>query len=444
MAFDRSKYQASRFETIKKEEAKFLQSDKKFVDYGEGRKAPFYTIAEGKNQVHVLPAHTPEDPAYVAMRTALLKVMSDEYENGEKTGRKILRGKKIFIATQHCDAVREAGLQDPIEYYIQKVFEQAELIQDQDEKKKFLFPIQGGGSGKNWVPGCLPLSTWVCYIQDIKRDLYRLELRNNWFTQLQKKSMELAEESEKVSLDMFSSPDDGFPLIIIKGKKEIKGREQVYYEIDAAKPKMGQSWDDFFEQNKITDEELQRLEKQPSLRKLYVNCYTTRDLELALDGLKNLEKEHPEYNILHTPEFEELVEKLYSVVPNPTQEDEEGEQKEDAFDQAMKKENSSEVTPIKMKRFLREYIAENYGEDYALPNLSKEELKQWYALAQDGEELPFGENEEDNESEAEEEAADYEEPSANEEPEEEPEPEVKPQRRDVNSIRNTLRNMVKK
>ena len=108
MAFDRSKYQASRFETIKKEEAKFLQSDKKFVDYGEGRKAPFYTIAEGKNQVHVLPAHTPEDPAYVAMRTALLKVMSDEYENGEKTGRKVLRGKKIFIATQHCDAVREA------------------------------------------------------------------------------------------------------------------------------------------------------------------------------------------------------------------------------------------------------------------------------------------------------------------------------------------------
>lgn len=385
MPFDRSKYRASNFDAIKKEEEKQQQTDKKFVDYGD-RKAGFFNIADGKNQVHVLPAHSPEDPAYVSIRTAMLKVLDDEWVDGEKTGKKVLRNKKIFIATQHCDAVREAGLQDPIEFYIQKVFEKAEEFQDNEDKKKFLFPIQGGGSGKNWVPGCIPSSTWVCYVQDIKRDLYRLELRNNWFTQLQKKSMELAEESDKVSLDMFSSPDDGFPLIITKGKKEVKGKEQVYYEIDAAKPKMGQSWEAFFEQNRITDEELQRLEKQPSLKELYVNCYTTRDLELAISGLKNLENAHPEFGVLETPEFESLIEKLYAIVPAPKAD----EKNEDALESSLKKENSNEVTPLKMKKYLREYIAENYGEEYSLPtDLTKDELKAWYKLAMEGEELPF-------------------------------------------------------
>ena len=47
------------------------------------------------------------------------------------------------------------------------------------------------------------------------------------------------------------------------------------------------------------------------------------------------------------------------------------------------------VTPIRMKKFLKQYITENYGEDETLPKLSKEELVAWYDLAQDEQELPF-------------------------------------------------------
>lgn len=82
-------------------------------------------------------------------------------------------------------------------------------------------------------------------MQDAKRDLYRLELRTNWFNLLHKKSIELAEECNKVSLDMFSSPDDGFPLIIVKGTKTQNGKERVYYDVEAGKPTVGQSWEDF-------------------------------------------------------------------------------------------------------------------------------------------------------------------------------------------------------
>lgn len=381
MAFDRSKFKASNFETIQQEERKQQETNKTFYQT-DGRRAPFYMPQDGKNWFRVLPSSDPATPAYVAMRTAALPIMQDEYDGGEKTGRKVLKNKKIFIATTHCDAVREAGLKDPIEFYIEKVYEKAEDFSDDNDKKKYLFPIAGGGSGKNWKPGCLPASEWVCYVQDRKRDLYRLSLRPNWFTMLQKKSMELAEESNKVSLDMFSSPDDGFPFILIKGTKKVNGQDRVYYEVEAGKPSIGQSWEDFFEENKITDSELQRLDGQPSLKELYVNSYTKRDLDLAIEGLKNLEKAHPEFDVLSDPEFEELVARLYEIVPEPKEEDE--------VEAAFKREESGETTPLKMKKYLREYIAENYADEgYSLPTLSKDQLVEWYHLAMEGEELPF-------------------------------------------------------
>ena len=46
------------------------------------------------------------------------------------------------------------------------------------------------------------------------------------------------------------------------------------------------------------------------------------------------------------------------------------------------------VTPLKMKKALKAYIAENYGGE-TLPKLSKEDLKKWYDLAIAEEELPF-------------------------------------------------------
>jgi hypothetical protein len=51
---------------------------------------------------------------------------------------------------------------------------------------------------------------------------------------------------------------------------------------------------------------------------------------------------------------------------------------------------SKAISPIKMKKALKEYIAENYG-DETLPKLSKEDLKVWYELSLDSEELPFPE-----------------------------------------------------
>ena len=393
MAFDRKNFQASAFDAIKQEEKKAKATNKTFTNNNNTR-VGFYKIEDGENWMRVLPAHKGGDPAYVSIRSAQLKCYCDEWKDGEKTGRQVLQNKKVFIATQHCDAVREAGLPDPIEFYIQKVYEKAEEFQDDSDRKKFLIPIEGAGSGKNWQPGIIPSSGWICYVLNEDREMSRVELRPNWFTILQKKSLALAEESEKVSLDMFSDPDEGFPLYLIKGVKSVKGQDRVYYDIEAVRPKRSETWEEFFEKNRVTDDELQELLKQPSLQSLYVNSYTTRDLELAIDGLKNLEVAHPEYDILGTREFEDLINELMKIVPEPQKE-------EDAVEEAFKKEESSEITPLKMKKYLREYIQANYtDEGYELPSdLSKEDLVKWYKLAMEGDELPFedyGDNAEDS------------------------------------------------
>ena len=85
MAFDRSRFKASSFETIQKEEQKQKETNKTFYQT-DGRRAPFYTISDGRNWLRVLPSSDPETAAYVAMRTTQLPVLDDEWENGEKTG----------------------------------------------------------------------------------------------------------------------------------------------------------------------------------------------------------------------------------------------------------------------------------------------------------------------------------------------------------------------
>jgi len=60
-------------------------------------------------------------------------------------------------------------------------------------------------------------------------------------------------------------------------------------------------------------------------------------------------------------------------------------------------ENKTVLTPMKMKKFLKSYIVEEYPTE-TLPNLSKEEIIEWYNLAVSSEELPFVKAEETTDS----------------------------------------------
>jgi hypothetical protein len=92
---------------------------------------------------------------------------------------------------------------------------------------------------------------------------------------------------------------------------------------------------------------------------------------------------------------EKVIPQLGSVEPQSglgtatsesTSEEEQAEIVADKKEEVAPTENT--VSPLKMKKALKGYIAENY-EGESLPKLSKEDLKKWYDLAIAEEELPF-------------------------------------------------------
>ncbi|AGO49056.1 hypothetical protein Phi13:1_gp045 [Cellulophaga phage phi13:1] len=97
------------------------------------------------------------------------------------------------------------------------------------------------------------------------------------------------------------------------------------------------------------------------------------------------------------PKLEKKAEKV--KVAKSTEEVEEAEEVEKV------KKDIPKLTPLKMKKFISNYIEENYP-DETLPSLSKDEILKWYELCVSFEELPFESESKMAEDDAEEEEAD--------------------------------------
>lgn len=449
--FDRSAYKATKLETINETEKEAEKNSKRFGSKGSTWVGFHKKPEDGKNVYRVMPAHTPEGRAYVPFRSTWLEVMSDVYEDGKKVeGKQELRKRQIFIATQHSKIAGELYLADPVEFFIKKAYEMAEGIQDDKERAKFLTPIKGNFQAKPMVPGIEPNTVYVCYALDQAGELGKLSLNNKWFQDMKKISLEESIDSG-ISIDIFSNPDEGFPVVINKGKAKGKdGKERVEYKVSKLDLARTETWDQYFEKHRVSDSDLEKMSEQTSLEELYYDSYTRRDLQLAVEGLKNFEDKNPKFNIVNTSEFEEMVQKLYDVLPEAKQRGSSNDDSDKEDKQPVNKEQPVEVEyvtnvpPIKMKMYLRNYIAEkgytqqlpdikgdvlvewyncalqmedlpfevedetpsnesgdgrlsflesyiaeNYGSDYSLPKLNEGQIEEWYQLAQEGEELPF-------------------------------------------------------
>lgn len=404
--FDRSAYKATKLETINETEKEAEKNSTRFGNRGVTWVGFHKKPEDGRNIYRILPAHTLEGRAYVPFRSTWLEVMSDVYEDGKKVeGKQELRKRQIFIATQHSKIVSERFLQDPIEFFIKKAYEQANDIQDPKEKAKFLTPIKGNFQAKPMVPGIEPNTVYVCYALDQAGELGKLSLNNKWFQEMKRISLEESIDSG-ISVDIFSNPDEGFPVVINKGRtRSEKGKEMVEYKISKLDLARTETWDQYFEKHRVSDADLEKMSQQQSLEELYNDSYTRRDLQLAIEGLKNFEAKNPQFNIVGTSEFAEVVNKLYEVLPEQKPSKQEGEVSNDSDSQSSTSEkaettnaNSSmeyvtDLPPIKMKMYLRNYIAENY-DGKQLPDIKGEELIEWYNLALRMEQLPFDEEDE--------------------------------------------------
>ena len=446
MKFNRSKFKKQSVEDLDSE----VKQAEKTMRKGGKSYTGFATVQKGKNTFRVAPSM---GKAYVACKMSKLRVEVPTYdENGNVTGKEI-KDKNIFCADVHGRNLLKG--KDPIVLYCDYVRKKAsEEYQDDTEKRKYLNPIMGYKKGNKFVWGINPTLTYVCYVYQGNKDFARLQLYGTWMNRIKEISVEQSDD-DTVSFDIFSQMEGAYPLVITMGEDD-KGKKT--YSLSAGIPKKGQSWDEFFEETAIPDEDMEYfLNEVPSLEEIYKDSYRTKDFEMALDGLKRFDEEN-NYDIFSDDEFLNEIEEMAAMLPDDSQpeedkktsfnEDEKEKPKKKTVTKKPAKEEDEEEKPApkkqvvkapasekaakvasypplsKMKAFLSQYIDEEYPGMEIPSDLTITELREWYDLAQKGEVLPFPEGEEeDTEQEHE---TEYDDDRAKDEPEKEDEEDEHP------------------
>lgn len=413
MKFDRSKFKKQSIEDV---EAEVKQAEKTMYKGGKSYTG-FATVQKGKNVFRVVPAM---GKAYVACKMSKLRVEVPTYDaNGKVTGKEV-KDKNVFCADIHGKNLLKG--KDPIVLYCDYVRKKAsEEYQDDVERRKFLNPIMGYKKGNKFVWGINPSLAYVCYVYQGSKDFARLQLYGTWMNRIKEISVEMSDD-ETVSFDIFSQLEGAYPLVITMGEDD-KGKKT--YSLSAGVPKKGQSWDEFFEETAIPDEDMEYfLNEVPTLEEIYKDVYSQKDFNMALDGLKRFDEENG-YDIFADDGFLTEIEEMVAMIPDEDSKNDEGEE-----DEAPKKTKSTSKSkkveepetdeekpdPVKnlasspakekaakvasypplskMKKFLEEYIGEEYPEAELPDDLTIAEVRSWYDLAQAGEALPFPEEDE--------------------------------------------------
>ena len=421
MKFDKSKFKKQSIEDV---EAEVKQAEKTMYKGGKSYTG-FATIQKGKNIFRVVPAM---GKAYVACKMSKLRVEVPTYDaNGKVTGKEV-KDKNVFCADIHGKNLLKG--KDPIVLYCDYVRKKAsEEYQDDAERRKFLNPIMGYKKGNKFVWGINPSLAYVCYVYQGSKDFARLQLYGTWMNRIKEISVEMSDD-ETVSFDIFSQLEGAYPLVITMGEDD-KGKKT--YSLSAGVPKKGQSWDEFFEETAIPDEDMEYfLNEVPTLEEIYKDVYSQKDFNMALDGLKRFDEENG-YDIFADDGFLMEIEEMAALIPEDGGKDDEDDEedetpkkkpaskpnkvkKEPEPDDATEadeeeekpaprkrtpasapaKEKAAKVAsypPLsKMKKFLEDYIGEEYPEAELPDDLTIAEVRSWYDLAQAGEALPFPED----------------------------------------------------
>lgn len=413
MKFDKSKFKKQSIEDV---EAEVKQAEKTMYKGGKSYTG-FATIQKGKNVFRVVPAM---GKAYVACKMSKLRVEVPTYDaNGKVTGKEV-KDKNVFCADIHGKNLLKG--KDPIVLYCDYVRKKAsEEYQDDVERRKFLNPIMGYKKGNKFVWGINPSLAYVCYVYQGSKDFARLQLYGTWMNRIKEISVEMSDD-ETVSFDIFSQLEGAYPLVITMGEDD-KGKKT--YSLSAGVPKKGQSWDEFFEETAIPDEDMEYfLNEVSTLEEIYKDVYSQKDFNMALDGLKRFDEENG-YDIFADDGFLTEIEEMAAMIPdedskNDEEEEDEAPKKTKSTSKSKKveepetdeekpdpvknlanspaKEKAAKVAsypPLsKMKKFLEEYIGEEYPEAELPDDLTIAEVRSWYDLAQAGEALPFPEEDE--------------------------------------------------
>lgn len=398
MGFDRSKYKKANLDEIDESMKSAESTMKNPMFSNQGGRASFFSVGnEGRYIIRFLPAPEEQKP-YVPRKTVKLPIECPVYDkDGKDTGKKEVRPKDVFTSDIHSNRM---GGKDAVLIYIDYVYNLASEIQDVDERKKFLSPITGyRNKQKQWVWGASPNLNYVSYIY-AEEEIHRFDIRPQWWKKMKTMSVERSND-DVINIDIFSDPDNGYPLIINASKDD---KNKMQYDLSCDLPKVNESWDEFFKRTSVSDSILEALEELPSLEDQYVDVFSRKDWDMQLEGLERLDKQAG-YDIFQDDQFLSELEELEKLVPEdnevkeaakiPTQTKEPAKSVESKKTQVQQRSSSTQDTTktypplIKMKSELNEYIEREYEGTEVLPSLPLIEMRKWYDLMKEGMMLPF-------------------------------------------------------
>jgi hypothetical protein len=413
MAFDRSKYakKASR-----SEQAKIQKEVDEKSGFGGSRRSTFHRFEDGENYRRII-MHPKDFPiSMMPILTAKLTCECPIYKDGEKTAETEVKEKNILNATVHGKGIDA----DPIDLYIKYVYEYANETYDakdpneKKEKEAYLKYLTGYRGPQGWVWGIKFKKASIAYAVNAEGDIARAEFWTAWTEEMDKIAARLEDSDDVMDTDPFSNPDEGYPIII---NREKEGKKNVYTIYNKAQGRK-ESWDEYCEKHRVTDEQFMEIEKMKSLTELYRGVYKKSDFNFAIDGLERFDKAHG-YGIFEIPEFIDELEKIEAQCPvNEREEIEEGKDLEKAFE---KKEEKTEAKPSTKKApakrapakkapakkkvtgptdeeltaKLTKLITNDYGKEWVcqIPT-DRKLLEEWCKIVDEDRDLPITEEEE--------------------------------------------------
>lgn len=323
--FDRKKFKASQVANLQIEDSKV----DRLLGSGGGQ-SEFLKFDQGRNLFRLFPAHpdAPEGALFAESKvTTTLTVLQPEKdsdgnilkENGQP--KMVEKIKNIFNAKVH------GGYPfDLVDEYIKRVEEKASKLYGGDRAKrtdflKYVYGLYfGKGNDKNMF-GCNYSHKWVMYVKKFSDssssfEYGRLEIGKSVKNRINELSA-IESENQAITTDPFTDPDTGIALSITYDANAKKSTD--YYKTELYMPRRGGSTS--IELFPLTDEDLTWLLEQDPLHKMYQNCFKRRDLDLQVEGLEILEKKAG-YGVLAEDSFIDLIEEMYSLVPEDSDEPE--------------------------------------------------------------------------------------------------------------------------
>lgn len=344
--FDRSKYKATKVVELQDQQKEIEEKGYS----GDGRAKVLRLVKDGSNNIlRIAPKHENSKSWAFPIKTTFFKIQKKDKDGNLETnqdGTPKLGPKPVFNATIHGKTIDGNDFEkDLVDFYMAAVFRKANECQSKEERTKYLNHLLGYKKGK-WISGIKPRLQYIVYGW-LGGVFGRVELPHSVKKDLNTIAAQSDPESGAMAVDPFTDPDTGAGVVITYDKDEEENSKKYKTTInlaEVANPKP------------LSDAQMEQFVAQKSLQLLYEDVYTSRDFELALEGLERFDQESEKvlkefgfeegYRVFEDDQFLNEVEAFSLLVKDYEEaESEEGEDHSSESEEETEEEKSEYEVP---------------------------------------------------------------------------------------------------